>query len=421
MSLWNGLRIKVKVQVRHQLFIVPLLPVACCLIAGIVIGRYYPVGEGWLLCGLCGVLLITLLLRYHPRWQTAGIWLATILLGMIIIQYPLPDSEMVQRAGERMLAYRDQLLRQYQQWGIGEENYAIVAAMTLGDKTALTPDIRESFNITGAGHVLAISGLHLGILYMMVSFLVRGLRLRIVTQVLTILLIWAFAFLVGMSPSVVRSATMLTIYGLLSLGYRQKMSINVLAFTAIVLLVLKPQSLFDIGFQMSFLAVLAILLCYPLLNSVFSERWMMEHRLVRWLWGMTALSLSAQIGVAPLIAFYFHRFSTYFLLSNFVVIPCAYLILVGAILLFVMRLQVVATVLTTVTTWMRQALNAIATLPYASIDGLYPTLSQTILIYIFILLFGILLTYSYLWFKNLRYFRSTIKNKMVILFCILLT
>lgn len=342
-------------------------------------------------------------------------------LGMIIIQYPLPDSEMVQRAGERMLAYRDQLLRQYQQWGIGEENYAIVAAMTLGDKTALTPDIRESFNITGAGHVLAISGLHLGILYMMVSFLVRGLRLRIVTQVLTILLIWAFAFLVGMSPSVVRSATMLTIYGLLSLGYRQKMSINVLAFTAIVLLVLKPQSLFDIGFQMSFLAVLAILLCYPLLNRVFSERWMMEHRLVRWLWGMTALSLSAQIGVAPLIAFYFHRFSTYFLLSNFIVIPCAYLILVGAILLFVMRLQVVATVLTTVTAWMRQALDAIATLPYASIDGLYPTLSQTILIYIFILLFGILLTYSYLWIKNLRYFRSTIKNKMVILFCILLT
>lgn len=395
---------------RHQLFIAPLLPVACCLIAGIVIGRYYPVGEGWLLCGLCGVLLITLLLRYHPRWQTAGIWLATILLGMIIIQYPLPDSEMVQRAGERMLAYRDQLLRQYQQWGIGEENYAIVAAMTLGDKTALTPEIRESFNITGAGHVLAISGLHLGILYMMVSFLVRGLRLRIVTQVLTILLIWAFAFLVGMSPSVVRSATMLTIYGLLSLGYRQKMSINVLAFTTIVLLVLKPQSLFDIGFQMSFLAVLAILLFYPLFNSVFSERWLMEHRLVRWLWGMTALSLSAQIGVAPLIAFYFHRFSTYFLLSNFVVIPCAYLILVGAILLFVMRLQVVATALTAVTTWMRQALDAIATLPYASIDGLYSTLSQTILIYIFILLFGILLTYSYLWIKNLRYFRSTIKK-----------
>ncbi len=372
--------------IRHQRFIAPLLPIALCLIVGILMGWYYPVGEELLLCVISGVLTVTILLRHHPRWQTTGICLATILFGMILIQYPLPDSAIVQRAGERMLTYREQLLQQYQQGGIGEDSYAIIAAMTLGDKSALTPAIRETFNITGAGHVLAISGLHLGILYMMVSLLVRGLRLRIVTQIITILLIWAFAFLVGMSPSVVRSATMLTIYGLLSLGYRQKMSINVLAFTAIVLLVIHPQSLFDIGFQMSFLAVLAILLFFPLLNSVFSERWLMEHRVVRWLWGMTALSLSAQIGVAPLIAFYFHRFSTYFLLSNFVVIPCAYLILIGALLFFLTHLPVFATALTAVTTFMCHSLNAIATLPYASIDNLYPSLSQTVLIYFFILL-----------------------------------
>lgn len=347
-------------------------------------GWYFPVGEGWLLCIISGILTGTILLRHHPHWQTAGIWLAVTLFGMIIIQYPLPDCVLVHRTGERMLAYREQLLLQYQQGGIGADSYAVVAAMTLGDKSALTSTIRESFNITGAGHVLAISGLHLGILYMMVSFLVRGLRLRMVTQIVTILLIWAFAFLVGMTASVVRSATMLTIYGLLSLGYRQKMSVNVLAFTAIVLLVIHPQSLFDIGFQMSFLAVLAILLFFPLFNSIFSERWLMEHRLVRWLWGMTALSLSAQIGVAPIIAFYFHRFSTCFLLSNFVVIPCAYLIIIGALLLFITKLSVFATALTTITTFMSHALDTIATLPYASIDNLYPTLLQTILIYIFI-------------------------------------
>lgn len=369
---------------RHQRFIAPLLPIALCLILGIVMGRYYPVGEGLLLGVVSGVLTVTLLLRHHPHWQTAGICLATILLGMIIIQYPLPDSVLVHRAGERMLAYREQLLQQYRQGGIDEDSYAIITAMTLGDKSALTPTIRESFNITGAGHVLAISGLHLGILYMMVSFLVRGFRLRMVTQVMTIVLIWAFAFLVGMTPSVVRSATMLTVYGLLSLGYRQKMSINVLAFTAIVLLVIHPLSLFDIGFQMSFLAVLAILLFFPLFNSVFSERWLMEHRLVRWLWGMMALSLSAQIGVAPIIAFYFHRFSTYFLLSNFIVIPCAYLILIGALLLFITKLSVFAMALAAITTFMSHALDTIATLPYASIDNLYPTLSQTILIYVFI-------------------------------------
>ena len=368
---------------RHQRFIAPLLPIALCLILGIITGRHFPVGEGLLLAVISGVLTVTLLLRHHPRWQTAGIYLATFLLGMIIIQYPLPDSVLIQKTGERMLGYREHLLQQYRQWGIDEDSYAIITAMTLGDKSALTPTIREAFNITGAGHVLAISGLHLGILYMMVSILVRGLRLRMVTQVMTIILIWAFAFLVGMTPSVVRSATMLTVYGLLSLGYRQKMSINVLAFTAIVLLVIHPQSLFDIGFQMSFLAVLAILVFFPLFNGIFSERWLMEHRLVRWLWGMTALSLSAQIGVAPLVAFYFHRFSTYFLISNFVVIPCAYLILMGALLLFITRLSVLATALTAITTFMHHTLDAIASLPCASID-IHPNLSQTILIYVFI-------------------------------------
>lgn len=369
---------------RHQRFIAPLLPIACCLITGILIGRHYPASELALLVLISGILAIALLLSHHPRWQTTCIWLATMLFGMIIIQYPFPDSTIVQKASERMLDYRQQLLQQYQQLSVDKEGYAMVAAMTLGDKSALSTEVRDIFNITGAGHILAISGLHLGILYMMVSLLVRGLRLRIITQILTILLVWVFAFLVGMTPSVIRSATMLTIYGILSLGYRQKMSINVLAFTAIILLVIKPQSLFDISFQMSFLAVLAILLFFPLLNNMFSERWLMEHRLLRWLWGMTALSLSAQIGVAPLIAFYFHRFSTYFLLSNFIVIPCAYLILTGGILIFLTHLSFLATVLAVVVAFMRNTLNGIATLPYASIEGLYPTMAQTILTYVLI-------------------------------------
>ena len=203
---------------RHQRFIAPLLPIALCLILGIIMGRHFPLGEGLLLGVICGVLTITLLLRHHPRWQTAGICLATFLLGMIIIQYQLPDCDLVQKTGERMLGYREHLLQQYRQWGIDEDSYAIITAMTLGDKSALTPTIRETFNITGAGHILALSGLHLGIIYMVLSLLIRTYRWRMVSQILTLLAIWAFAFLVGMTPSVVRAATMLTVYGLLSLG-----------------------------------------------------------------------------------------------------------------------------------------------------------------------------------------------------------
>jgi ComEC/Rec2-related protein len=369
---------------RHQLFIAPLFPIACCLILGIVIGKYFPL-DVWLTLGTLAVsIVITLLLYRFPRWQTTGIWISTILFGICLFQHPLPESSYVRHTGERLQDYRQQLLEEYQQQGLDENGYAIIAAMTLGDKSALTRETRQLFNVTGAGHALAISGLHLGIIYMLISLLVVGRRFRFVTQILTLLALWIFAFLVGMTPSVVRSATMLTVYGLLSLGYRQKMSVNVLAFTAIVLLIAQPNALFDIGFQMSFLAVLAILLFFPLLYNIIPLHWLMEHRWVSWLWGMTALSLSAQIGVAPLIAFYFHRFSVYFLFSNFVVIPCAYLILAGALLLLVTHLSFIVIILAGVTKFMMCALATIASLPCASIEELYPSVGQILLMYVVI-------------------------------------
>ena len=284
---------------------------------------------------------------------------------------------------ERMLEYREQLLQQYRAT-MNPATYEVVAAMTLGDKTALTKETREKFNMTGASHILAISGLHLGIIYMMVSLLAWGRRWRIVVQVLTLVLLWGFAFLVGLPASVVRATTMLTIYGLLSLGYRQNSSINVLAFTAIVILACQPKALFEVGFQMSYLAVFAILLFYPTLYGMISEKWLMEHRVVRWVWGMTTVSLCAQLGVGPLIAFYFHRFSTYFLLTNFIVIPCAYLILVGGFLLLLTSWTMIASALATVVTIMTQSLTAIAALPIASIGNLYPSLLQTVLVYVLI-------------------------------------
>lgn len=130
-----------------------------------------------------------------------------------------------------------------------------------------------------------------------------------------------------MPVSVVRSALMLSLYALLSLGHRDRMTVNTLAFTAIVLLVINPQSLFDVGFQMSLMAVFAILLFVPLFEMVFSQQYLMDHRLLKWIWSMLSVSLAAQLGVAPLIAYYFGRLSTCFLLTNFIVIPAATLIL----------------------------------------------------------------------------------------------
>ena len=242
--------------------------------------------------------------------------------------------------------------------------------------------VREVYAVTGAAHVLALSGLHLGIIYALLSLLVVGRRWQMLSQLVCILGIWAFAFLVGLSASVVRSAIMLTVYALLSLGHRDKMSLNTLAFTAILMLVVSPRSLFDIGFQLSFMAVASILLWLPVFRGVFSEAYLMEYPLLKWVWSMAGVSLAAQLGVAPLIAFYFGRFSTYFLLTNFIVVPAATLILYLS--LVVLLIPGLAYLLICIVRLLNTCLAYIATIPGANIEGLHPTITQTTMIYVII-------------------------------------
>ena len=212
--------------------------------------------------------------------------------------------------------------------------------------------------------------------------MVRGRRWQMASQLLIVLSIWAFVFLVGLSTSVVRSAMMLSIYALMSLGHRDKMSVNTLAFSAIVLLIFNPLSLFDVGFQMSFMAVFAILILYPLFEGVFSQEYLLSHRIVKWVWGMVTVSCAAQIGVAPLIAYYFGRFSTYFLLTNFVVIPATTLILYLSLLVFIV--PSLAYLLLYVVGLLNSVLTKMAALPGASIDGLTPTVLQVVMVYVII-------------------------------------
>ena len=175
---------------------------------------------------------------------------------------------------------------------------------------------------------------------------------------------------------------MLSVYALLSLGHRDRMSVNTLAFTAIVMLMVSPMSLFDVGFQMSYMAVFSILLFVPLMEGIFPAEYLMSHRVVRWLWGMMAVSLSAQIGTAPLIAYYFGRFSCYFLLTNFIVVPAAMLILYLS--LVVLLIPSFAYILFDIVVALNGLLARLASIPGASIDNLHPTKIQTTMIYVII-------------------------------------
>ncbi len=307
----------------------------------------------------------------HSKWQRTIVSLKNI--------------SRFERARIFFLKQRNRLLSRLKIHDTDTEAYAVVAAMTLGDKSELSKEQKDVYAITGASHVLALSGLHLGIIYMLFSFLIVGRRWRTVSLVTIILAIWAYVFLVGMPTSVVRAAIMLSTYALLSLGHRDKMSVNVLSFTAILLLFINPYSLFDVGFQMSFAAVFSILVWLPLFEKAIPATYMMNYPLLKWVYGMIAISCAAQIGVAPLIAYYFGRFSTYFLLTNFMVIPAATLILYLSIVVLIV--PSLSNVLFFVVSFLNAALTWLSKFPGSSIEGLHPSLLQICMIYVIVIAF----------------------------------
>ena len=278
------------------------------------------------------------------------------------------------------LEWRHQLLNRYKSLQADDDQYAVLAAMTLGDKSTLNKELREVYSVTGASHVLALSGLHMGIIFLLLYRLTLGRRHFLLSQVVIVLGLWAFAFLTGLSSSVVRSATMISGYVLFSVMGRQRNPINLLCFTAIIMLLVNPQSLYDIGFQLSFTAVLSILLWLPLIERFLPENYFVTRRFQHFLFSTISMSLAAQLAVAPLIAYYFGRFSTYFLLTNFIVIPAATVILYGVLLVVV--LPMLGPVLLWVVGILNKALEWMSQMPYSCIDGLHPSVLQICLFYI---------------------------------------
>ena len=362
----------------------PLVKVAVSLMAGMLFASYLVI-PFTLFPLLVAVVLLAFCLRRYENLQSAVLCLCMVVLGALLMQRARqepPSVSRLDRSKTYFLEQRAKLLDRLSESGVDGSAYAVVAAMALGDKSQLTTELRDAYAISGASHILALSGLHLGIIYTLLSLLLSRRRWQMVSQIVIIVSIWLFVFLVGLSASVVRSAVMVSIYALLSLGHRDKLSVNTLAFAAIVMLLFNPMALFDVGFQLSFMAVLTILLFYPLLESLWSQPFLLDHHLFRWLWTMLSVSCAAQIGVAPLIAYYFGRISCYFLLANLVVVPAAALILYLS--LAVLLIPSLAYLLIYIVDTLNQLLVSIAALPGASIEGLHPTPLQVWMMYVII-------------------------------------
>lgn len=214
-----------------------------------------------------------------------------------------------------------------------EREKSVANALLLGVKDHLEKETKLAYSTAGAMHVLAVSGLHVGIIFLILKSVLGFLRKKgkygqLVFTIITVTVIWFYAMMTGLSPSVLRAATMFSFIAIgEQMGNRGNIY-NTLAIAAFVLLLFDPHLIYSVGFQLSFAAVLGIVYLQPKFYRLFDLE---KYKLLDKTWAITCVSIAAQIATFPLTAYYFHQFPTYFLISNLVVIPAAFAVLVGGI------------------------------------------------------------------------------------------
>ncbi|HCY45341.1 MAG TPA: hypothetical protein DHU89_01565 [Flavobacteriales bacterium] len=249
-------------------------------------------------------------------------------------QFYLPSSSIKEIAKRTEISYTEyfEKLREYnldklQSLGITGEVFGVVSALVFGQKDYLDPELYNAYGAAGATHVLAVSGLHVGLIYLILAWMLKPLLKNKFTKWLRLFLIllglWFYAALTGFSPSVLRACTMFSFISLANTNASGSNIYNTLAASAFFLLLVQPHLILEVGFQLSYSAVLGILLIQPwLYKLVYIKTTLLDKA-----WQIVTVSIAAQAGTFPLALLYFHQFPNYFIISNLFVIPLATLIL----------------------------------------------------------------------------------------------
>ena len=307
--------------------------------------------------------------------------------------------------------FRESLIGNLRELRFGKNELAVLQALILGQRREITDKLYQNYAAAGAIHILAISGLHIGILLLFLNFILKPLDKvkygKIGKTILIILLLWAFAFLTGLSPSVVRAVCM---FSFLAVGLqlkRKTSSLNSLFLSLFFLLLVDPFFIFQVGFQLSYLAVFSIIVFQPLIYKIFTTKW----RIPDYFWKLISASIAAQIGVLPLSLYYFHQFPGLFLLSNIVILPALGFILgIGLaviILAFVGLLpDILASMLSSILSLMNRFIEKIAGLDSFIFSHIDFSLFQTLACYLLLLSLIILIEKGN--FRRLTFFLSCI-------------
>lgn len=288
---------------------------------------------------------------------------------------------------------RENILNTLGKYGLSGGNYAVAAAVLLGYDDYMEYELKQDYIMAGAMHILCVSGLHVGIIYLVINFLLGFLANRrtnnIIKAILLLIAIWAYAIITGLSPSVQRASLMLSVFIIGNLLKRNRDTYNTLAISAFILLIFDPNLLFNVGFQLSYAAVIGIVTLHqPIYKLLY-----FKNTIVDKIWSITVLSFSAQLATFPIATYYFHFFPPWFWLTNLFTFPLSFLIIATG-LAFVLTMwipfisQLIGWLLSGFIYLLNYGVGIVKYLPLSGIDHIYTSLPMVFSIYLlFIFIF----------------------------------
>lgn len=249
---------------------------------------------------------------YIPNWQLVG------------------SEPSLFRTADKL---RKSFLEVFKLAGLNGDNFAVASALTLGYDNSLDYQLQNAYSGSGAMHILSVSGLHVGIVYLVLLFLTHFMKknrhLRLLQSLLLLTGLWFYALVTGLSPPVQRSAFMFSFIVVAEYMGRNNNIFNSLAGSILILILINPNILFEVGFQLSYAAVLGIVLIHPrIYPMLYFKSWLADS-----IWNLTLVSIAAQLATLPFALYYFHQFPNFFLLTNLIAVPLSFVVLLAALAL----------------------------------------------------------------------------------------
>jgi competence protein ComEC len=341
--------------------------------------------------------------NYKNYLENLGIYHQIFLKDQVVLAIPQSPKSIMDYAQ----AIREMFNKRFQKLAFKPTEHALINALLLGQRQDITTDVYEDYAKAGAIHILAISGLHIGILLLILQFIMKPLLYfrhgKFVRLLMILCLLWSFAIIAGLSPSVVRAVTMFSLFAIVRGLKRTSNSLNTLAVSAFILLLFRPGFCFDVGFQLSYAAVASIITVKPVLD----KWWRIKHRIGNWFLDLFKVSIAAQIGVLPLSLYYFHQFPGLFFVTNMVVVPCLIVILgLGILMLVLIGIHQPPDLLIQILSWFIQIMNRFVEWIASKEAFLFDQISFD--------LTALILSYLILFFLSIFYYKRTFKNLMVL-------